>query len=137
MHCTIGDVRDKVHRGELQFRFFRDEVIAALRPYRPWGARSRRRSRQPGATVKGEIDYDRWYLRRASGHGFAVNSPSWSTPTSRASGPGTRDGILPAHRRPGGRKFTFLRHEIFQWLISNRYEPGAHHSPTDPDESVP
>lgn len=33
MHCTIGDVRDKVHRKELkamrwgqQFRFFRDEV---------------------------------------------------------------------------------------------------------------
>jgi excisionase family DNA binding protein len=39
MHCTIGDVRDKVHRGELnamrwgqQFRFFRDEVIAAMLP---------------------------------------------------------------------------------------------------------
>ncbi len=37
MHCTIGDVRDKVHRGELralrwgqQFRFFRDEVVATL-----------------------------------------------------------------------------------------------------------
>ena len=39
MHCTIGDVRDKVHRKELkamrwgqQFRFFRDEVIAAMLP---------------------------------------------------------------------------------------------------------
>jgi len=39
MHCTIGDVRDKVHRKELnamrwgqQFRFFRDEVIAVMRP---------------------------------------------------------------------------------------------------------
>lgn len=38
MHCTIGDVRDKVHRKELpamrwgqQFRFFRDEVIEAMR----------------------------------------------------------------------------------------------------------
>lgn len=37
MHCTIGDVRDKVHNGELsavrwgqQFRFFREEVLAAL-----------------------------------------------------------------------------------------------------------
>jgi excisionase family DNA binding protein len=37
MHCTIGDVRDKVHRRELpamrwgqQFRFFRDEVIATM-----------------------------------------------------------------------------------------------------------
>ena len=37
MHCTIGDVRDKVHARKLpamrwgqQFRFFRDEVIAAM-----------------------------------------------------------------------------------------------------------
>jgi excisionase family DNA binding protein len=37
MHCTIGDVRDKVHRKELpamrwgqQFRFFREEVIATM-----------------------------------------------------------------------------------------------------------
>jgi excisionase family DNA binding protein len=37
MHCTIGDVRDKVHAQKLpamrwgqQFRFFRDEVIAAM-----------------------------------------------------------------------------------------------------------
>lgn len=35
-----------------------------------------------------------------------------------------RDGTVPAHRKPGGRKFTFLRHEIFQWLLDNRYEPG-------------
>ena len=37
MHCTIGDVRDKVHRGDLpamrwgqQFRFFREEVIDTM-----------------------------------------------------------------------------------------------------------
>ncbi len=42
MHCTIGDVRDKVHRKELpamrwgqQFRFFRDEVIATMIPVDP------------------------------------------------------------------------------------------------------
>ena len=42
MHCTIGDVRDKVHRGELealrwgqQFRFFREEVIASMTRCRP------------------------------------------------------------------------------------------------------
>lgn len=34
-----------------------------------------------------------------------------------------RNGVLPAHRRPGGRKFTFLRHEVFNWLLANRYEP--------------
>jgi excisionase family DNA binding protein len=42
MHCTIGDVRDKVHRKELkamrwgqQFRFFRDEVIATMTRVEP------------------------------------------------------------------------------------------------------
>ncbi len=37
MQCTIGDVRDKTHRGELpavrwgqQFRYFREEVLANL-----------------------------------------------------------------------------------------------------------
>ena len=42
MHCTIGDVRDKVHRKELpamrwgqQFRFFRDEVLATMIPLDP------------------------------------------------------------------------------------------------------
>lgn len=34
-----------------------------------------------------------------------------------------REGVIPAHRPPGGRKFRFLRHEVFQWLIDNRYEP--------------
>lgn len=45
LHCTIGDVRDKVHRGEVkavrwgqQFRFFRDDVINALVPYTPGDA---------------------------------------------------------------------------------------------------
>jgi excisionase family DNA binding protein len=39
MHCTIGDVRDKVHRGEVpamrwgqQYRFFREEVLASMKP---------------------------------------------------------------------------------------------------------
>jgi excisionase family DNA binding protein len=42
MHSTIGDVRDKVHRGELpavrwgqQFRFFREEVLAAMARFQP------------------------------------------------------------------------------------------------------
>ena len=39
MQCTIGDVRDKVHNKQLQamrwgqqFRFFREEVFAAMLP---------------------------------------------------------------------------------------------------------
>lgn len=42
MHSTIGDVRDKVHRGELrgfrwgqQFRFLRDEVLEDMKRYEP------------------------------------------------------------------------------------------------------
>lgn len=35
-----------------------------------------------------------------------------------------REGIIPSHRAPGARKFRFLRHEIFEWLVENRYEPG-------------
>lgn len=42
MHSTIWDVRDKVHRGELpavrwgqQFRFFREEVLAAMTRFQP------------------------------------------------------------------------------------------------------
>lgn len=37
-----------------------------------------------------------------------------------------REAQLPAHRRPGGRKLTFLRHEIFEWLLANRYESDSH-----------
>lgn len=44
MHSTIGDVRDKVHSGELlavrwgqQFRFFREEVLAAMTRFHPGG----------------------------------------------------------------------------------------------------
>lgn len=35
-----------------------------------------------------------------------------------------REGLISAHLKPGGRKFWFLRHEVFYWLLSNRYEPG-------------
>jgi excisionase family DNA binding protein len=45
MHSTIWDVRDKVHRGDLpavrwgqQFRFFREEVLAAMTRFQPGDA---------------------------------------------------------------------------------------------------
>lgn len=69
-----------------------------------------------------EIDYDRWYPEvpavmdsRQLAELLHTNEQivrAWA-----------REGIIPAHRRPGGRKLSFLRHEIFQWLISNRYHP--------------
>ena len=36
-----------------------------------------------------------------------------------------REGVIPSHRAPGARKFKFLRHEIFEWLVQNRYQPEA------------
>ena len=35
-----------------------------------------------------------------------------------------REGVIPSHRAPGARKFKFLRHEIFEWLVENRYRSG-------------
>ena len=34
-----------------------------------------------------------------------------------------REGVIPSHRAPGARKFKFLRHEIFEWLVEHRYRP--------------
>ena len=73
--------------------------------------------------IGGEIDYDRWYpevlaVMDAKQLAELLNT---SDQIVRA---WVREGIIPAHRRPGGRKLSFLRHEIFEWLISNRYEPG-------------
>ena len=36
-----------------------------------------------------------------------------------------REGVIPSHRAPGARKFKFLRHEIFDWLVENRYDPDS------------
>ncbi|GIU92499.1 MAG: hypothetical protein KatS3mg011_1405 [Acidimicrobiia bacterium] len=59
MHCTIGDVRDKVHGNELkamrwgqQFRFFRDEVIAAMQP-----VDDESNIEDEGGMTEGTIDY--------------------------------------------------------------------------------
>lgn len=35
-----------------------------------------------------------------------------------------REGLIPAHRKPGGLKFWFLRYAIFNWLLSNHRVPG-------------
>lgn len=40
-----------------------------------------------------------------------------------------REEVIPSHRAPGTRKFKFLRHEIFEWLIENRYKPEQGHDP--------
>ncbi len=71
---------------------------------------------------EGLIDYDRWYAE--------VPAVMDSTQLAQLLSSNeqivrlwVREGIIPAHRRPGGRKLVFLRHEIFDWLIQNRYQP--------------
>lgn len=41
-----------------------------------------------------------------------------------------REGVIPSHRAPGARKSKFLCHEIFEWLVENRYDP-ADETPED------
>jgi hypothetical protein len=75
---------------------------------------------------EGRIDYDRWYPEvpavmdsRQLAHLLHTNEQiirAW-----------VREGIIPAHRKPGGRKLTFLRHEIFDWLLEHRYEASECH----------
>lgn len=71
-----------------------------------------------------DIDYGRWYPDVAPVMDTRQLAELLNT-NEQIIRTYARDGVLPAHRKPGGRKFTFLRHEIFQWLIENRYEPGS------------
>ncbi|MBT8251062.1 MAG: helix-turn-helix domain-containing protein [Acidimicrobiia bacterium] len=72
--------------------------------------------------MTGEIDYDRWYPEVPAVMDTKQLADLLST-NEQIVRLWVREGIIPAHRRPGGRKLSFLRHEIFDWLISNRYNP--------------
>ena len=72
--------------------------------------------------MTGEIDYDRWYPEVPAVMDTKQLAELLST-NEQIVRLWVREGVIPAHRRPGGRKLSFLRHEIFDWLISNRYEP--------------
>jgi excisionase family DNA binding protein len=74
--------------------------------------------------MTGQIDYDRWYPEVPAVMDTKQLAELLSTKEQIVRA-WVREGIIPAHRRPGGRKLSFLRHEIFDWLISNRYEPGS------------
>jgi hypothetical protein len=71
---------------------------------------------------EGLIDYDRWYPEVPAVMDTHQLAELLST-NEQILRAWVREGVVPAHRKPGGRKLTFLRHEIFDWLISNRYEP--------------
>ncbi len=68
------------------------------------------------------IDYDRWYPDVPAVMDTKQLAELLHT-NEQIIRAWVRDGIIPAHRKSGGRKFNFLRHEIFEWLLSNRYEP--------------
>ena len=73
--------------------------------------------------MTGEIDYDRWYPEVPAVMDTRQLAELLST-NEQIVRAWVREGIIPAHRRAGGRKLSFLRHEIFEWLISHRYERG-------------
>lgn len=68
------------------------------------------------------IDYDRWYPEVPAVMDTRQLAELLHT-NEQIVRAWVREGILPAHRKPGGRKLTFLRHEVFEWLTSNRYDP--------------
>ena len=71
-----------------------------------------------------EVTYERWYpdVRPVMDSQYLAELLVTSEQVIRA---WAREGVIPAHRPAGGRKFTFLRHEIFEWLVRNRYVPEA------------
>lgn len=70
----------------------------------------------------GEVDYDRWYPEVPAIMDTTQLAELLNT-SDQIVRAWVREGIIPAHRRAGGRKLSFLRHEIFEWLITNRYQP--------------
>lgn len=71
-----------------------------------------------------EVTYERWYLTSAPvmDSQYLAELLTTSEQVIRA---WAREGVIPAHRPAGGRKFTFFRHKIFEWLVRNRYVPDA------------
>ena len=73
--------------------------------------------------MSSEIDYDKWYPDVPPIMDVKQMAELLST-NEQIVRLYVREGLLPAHRRAGsGRKLHFLRHEVFQWLLDNRYQP--------------
>ena len=75
----------------------------------------------------GTIDYERWYPEVPAVMDTKQLAVLLNT-NEQIVRAWVREGVIPAHRKPGGRKLTFLRHEIFEWLLSNRYQPDRNHT---------
>lgn len=71
-----------------------------------------------------EITYERWYPDVPAVMDSKELAELLST-SDQIVRTGAREGVIPSHRAPGARKFRFLRHEIFERLVQNRYQPEA------------
>lgn len=74
------------------------------------------------------VEYDRWYPEVPAVMTVDLLADLLHT-SDQVIRTWVRDGTIPAHRKSGGRKLFFLRHEIFAWLVENRYDP-------DPDNEA-
>lgn len=109
-----------------QLRFLRDEVLATMIPVHP-GESSAEGEKQPEETcgcdvLPGRSTYDRGHPE-LSPVMDACRLVDLLNPNELTVHAWVREGTIPAHRKPEGRKFTLLGHEIVDWPISNRYEP--------------
>ncbi|MDH3261830.1 MAG: helix-turn-helix domain-containing protein [Acidimicrobiia bacterium] len=75
----------------------------------------------------GTIDYERWYPEVPAVLDTKQLAVLLNT-NEQIVRAWVWEGIIPAHRTPGGRKLAFLRHEIFEWLLANRYQPDPDHT---------
>ncbi len=72
-----------------------------------------------------DFDYDRWYPEVPAVMNAKQLADLLQT-SDQIVRLWVREGIIPAHRKEGGRKLYFLRHEIFEWLMAGRYVPGEY-----------
>ena len=102
------------------------DPLGRPRPHLPW--RADPTTPDPGRRSQALtelIDYDRWYPDVPPVMDTKQLAELLNT-SDQIIRQWTRAGLIPAHRsRPGGRKLSYLRHEIFQWLEDNRYDASA------------
>jgi len=70
-----------------------------------------------------DFDYDRWYPEVPAVMDAKQLADLLHT-SDQIVRLWVRERIIPAHRKERGSKLYFLRHEIFKWLMANRYVPG-------------
>src|SRR5690606_11070497 len=86
-----------------------------------WETR-RKTIQRPAKMANGTIDYDLSYPEVPAGMDTKQLAELLHT-NEQIVRAWVGEGVIPAHRKPGVVKLTFLRHEVFEWLSSDRYDP--------------